>query len=231
LTIYFVWFTNVFQAWLAVFGCGSRGFCQTHRSNVVRPIWAGLIVLLVGSTATAATIRAGDAYVTVGQYAYWDILVDGSSGESALGAHLLLSIGDQLEGAANPNPALINEIKLDLTGYLFNPASFETPYGPAPLTNDADAGVANFTSPPSLDGAGLKLARVQFYGAAVGKWELDLSDLAGANFTVLGGASTTLQNGTITVLVPEPALLVHLLGLFGAGGFGLLLRRRRRRAA
>jgi hypothetical protein len=59
---------------------------------------------------------------------------------------------------------------------------------------------------------------------------LDLNDLAGANFTVLGGTSTTLQDGTITVSVPEPAILVHLLGLFGTGGFGLLLRWRRRHA-
>jgi hypothetical protein len=196
----------------------------------MRPLLAGLIVLLVGSTATAATIKAGDAYVGLGKYAYWDILVDGSSGETSLGVHLLLSIGNQLEGAANPNPALINEIKLDLSGYVFSPASFETPYGPTPLTNDADAGVANFTGPPSLEGTGLKLARVQFYGAAVGKWELNLNDLAGANFTVLGGTSTTLQNGTITVDVPEPAFLVHLLGLFGTGGFGLLLHWRKRRA-
>jgi hypothetical protein len=201
-----------------------------------RLILAGLVVLLVGSTATAATITAGDAGIftenTSGNV--WTVTVSPtSSGETGQSMNFYLSIGNPLDGTPGTavRPDIVG-ITFDETGYLFD-GGFGTPWAPPPPAGPPwiDAYGGAFIIPAQTITAGMGIARVVFDTNDPGKWELKLTSLDGSSSTTLD-AGAALVHGTVTVgAIPEPAMVVQLLGLLGTGGLGLMLRWRRRRAA
>jgi hypothetical protein len=190
-----------------------------------------LIVLFSASVAHAAVIDVNGGHVFLvdlpGQT--FDIMVSGDGVEVIRTLDFRASISG---GSGAPFP-MITSVTFGDAGLFFEGAPFINDYtGPATTDVAGAVGAAIFTD-KVVPTEAVPIARVTIdtTGAGEGTWNFLLSSSAGD--TVISPpnppVAPTLLNGTITA-IPEPAVVVQLLGLAGIGGVGFWFRRRTNRA-
>ena len=215
-----------------------------------RTLFAGLIVLLAGPLAAAATIEvesgnevfinpAADQIVTL--YVYGNGVE--TTRDFAIKNSLINGPSSDLKFREAPpqvpfGPDTNDTYHFRTPGYLFassgvpNGWSFTTPSRTEARDSDT-FGVATLI--PGTDSAsrvGLVDIFIDASAAPLGTWDLTFTSLAyDISEWVEGTATTDFASLTFQVtVVPEPAVLLQLLALAGMGGLGVLFVRRKKLA-
>ena len=155
-----------------------------------------------------------------------EILVSG--GDAVSGADLFLQSGpDGFTPGSAPTFAAVDLIGVGTVFGLNNT-------GQTSAATPPESAFETVTTAAGTEPASGTLAFITFdaTGIAPGTYDFFLTNffVIGASSSLLGVPSTTLVDGTVTVVIPEPGSIV--LALFAAGGLcAVVIRRRRRKAA
>jgi len=197
-----------------------------------RAVIGGMLLLLMGLSAQAATIDVGDHDLLAGRVSQKvEIYVSGGEAVQALNFRIQVADGGpEVPGGSVDGPAIT---ALDIiTGTIFennhNPVVVEDEFG-GPYPQWEGRTVTTSSDTVSANGL-LATVTLDTTGFSVGEsWELAISMTANGTGTNISGAEGLIPlgitDGTIN-LVPEPAVFVQLLGLTVAV-VPLWLRRRR----
>lgn len=199
----------------------------------VKSLWVGFLAVVVWVSVSSAAI-----FIEVGHHTLMpdqpgqvvDILVTGAEAVQGLNLYVQLGDGGLINGGVDDAPIITN-VDVVGAGTVFNESN----------TGQVDAlssgklwGVSVTTdrsTKPTVNAAGV-LAHLTFdtTGAALGQTiPLILTGVAASQFPPTGidtdfaGVLATIQNGSITIPIPEPVTAVVVLA--GSAAFALIRRR------
>lgn len=200
-------------------------------------LFAAVVVALLFSVPTlgALVITVGDNPLlenTAGQTV--DIYMTGGDGIDGVNFRAQIADGYPEVGGSSVDGPDFQGLDATSAGMIFSGESATQTFMFAQATE------WNFSADPSATGSGLLATLTidttgHFVTDAVTSWALDLEGMVFGDTTAFTGPPLTnvpisITNGTIFLTaIPEPAIVVQLLGLAGAGTLGLWFRRRKSR--